>query len=191
MADLYRFYKKNEEAKEQYLEIRRLGYMTERDQLNFTEVLFRLQDYRGIIETLLPIINKYPLHADANFHLGISLMKLGDYDKASRFLQKVILAGRKRFEDYWWLGYCFDQLGDLENAEEVYRKALQLNPHAPDLKQNIVSIYIRKAKKLLDTDLEAAKEEVRKALEVSPANPQAAEFLDNLTKLQLLDHKTN
>lgn len=110
--------------------------MTTEDSLGLGEVLFRLEDYHGVIATMSPIVDKYLKHKNANWYLGRSYMKTGEYQKAAIYLEKVILAGSKRYEDYWHLGDCYHYIGQFEKAREHYSKALSLKPDSQELKEN-------------------------------------------------------
>lgn len=143
LAGLYKDFKKNEAAKKEYQEIKKMGYMTPKDSLSLGEVLFRLEDYHGVIETISPIIHKYPKHKNANWHLGRSYMKIGECQKAAIYLERVILSGSKRYEDYWHLGDCYHYIGQFEKARAQYSKALSLKPDSQRLKENIASIDSR------------------------------------------------
>lgn len=140
LAGLYKDYKKDREAKNEYLEIKQLGQMDDKDYLGLGEVLFRLEEYDGVVDTLVPVIDKFPKHKNANWCLGRSYMKKEEYQKAAIYLEKVILAGSTRYEDYWHLGYCYDRVGKLIKAKEHYSNALSLKPDAQELKQNIAAI---------------------------------------------------
>lgn len=140
LADLYRFYEKNEEAKQEYMKLKHLGSMSDSDRLGLGEVLFRLEDYHGVIENASPILDKYPKRKNANWYLGRSYMKIGEYQKAAIYMENVILAGSKRYEDYWHLGDCYHYTGQFKKAREQYSKALSLNPGSQELKENIASI---------------------------------------------------
>lgn len=183
LADLYRFYEKNEEAKQEYMELKHLGSMTDSDILGLGEVLFRLQDYQGVIETLSPIINKYPRHKNANWYLGRSYMERGDYQKAATYFEKVILYRSKRYKDYWYLGYCYDAVGKLEDAKEAYLKALSIKPDSIEVKYNLV-LVIKKIGQVLYPNLDEAEAKFRKALELNPNNTEAIKRLKNIKEVR-------
>jgi len=186
LADLYRFYGKNEEAKQEYMELKHLSYMKDSDILGLSEVLFRLEDYQGVIETLALIIDKYSRHKNANWYLGISYMKKEDYQKAVVYLEKVISVGKKRYEDYWHLGFCYDRLGQFEKAHGAYYKALAMKD-SKELRQNIASVHIRIAQSFLDADLNSAERELKKALDVYPGNAEAIRVLEGIQGIKGID----
>lgn len=187
LANLYKDYKKYEDSRKGFLEIKRLGYLDEDDILVLAEVLCRLQDYHAVIDILSPIIDKYPQKINANWCLGISYMKRNDFQKAVFYLQKIIDAGIKRFEDYWHLGYCYSQIGKLEEAKDAYSQALYLKPDSHELKQNIASIYLRKGYTFLDSDLAMAEKEFEKARGINPDDRKIMGILESVRKIEEKD----
>ncbi len=177
LANLYKDYLKNEEAKSEFLEIQRLGYLTDRDRLTFGEVLYRLQEHEGVIETLSPIIDSYPNDKHANWYLGISYLELGNFGRASQYLERAISSGIRRPDDYWRLGICYDRIGELGKAAEAYQEALLGRPDSEDLKKNLTAVYVRLAKSLVETNPVQAERELRKAIELSPTDPEAVGLL--------------
>jgi protein O-GlcNAc transferase len=180
LAQLYKDYKKNEEAKREYEEIKLLGHMTDEDWLNLGEVLFRLEDYQGVIETLAPIIDKYPRHKNANYCLGISYMKKEDFQNAVVYIEKLLVAGNRRYEDYWHLGFCYSHIGKLEEANEAYYKAFVMKPDSKELRHNIAANHVSIGRSFLDTDVVRAEREFKRALEINPGDSEAARMLVNI-----------
>jgi tetratricopeptide (TPR) repeat protein len=140
LAELYKDYKKFDQAKKEYLEIRKMGKMTPKDALALGEVYFGLEDYKAVIDTISSIIEKYPNHKNANWHLGRSYMKLEEYQKAVLYMERVIESGSNRYEDYWHLGDCYHNIGQFIKAKEAYSHALLLKPESKELKINIDAI---------------------------------------------------
>lgn len=184
LADLYRFYQKNEEAKKEYQEIQCLGLTKDSDLLGLSEILYRLKDYQGVIETLAPIIDKYPKHKNANWYLGVSYMEKEDYQNAIVYLERLITIGRGRYMDYWHLGYCYSHTDNIEKAEEAYKKALSMKPDSKELKKNLTSIYIRKGQSLLNSNLKESEMYFKKALALDPDNPDAIEMLNEIKRMR-------
>lgn len=184
LAELYRYYQKNEEAKREYLELRKLGYTTDKDLLRLGQVLFRLQDFQGVVEVLGPVIDKYARDGNANWYLGTSYLTLNEHQKAVMYLENAINAGIMRYEDYGNVGYCYDRLGQLDKAIEAYSRALELKPDSWSVRRNTALAYVKRAQSLLLEDLEAAEGEIRKALDVDPVNADAIELSDRLKQLR-------
>lgn len=215
LAGLYKDYQRHEEARNEYLEIKRLGYMGHQDLLGYAEVLFRLKDVDGVIETLAPTTDKYPQDRDANWYLGVCYIEKEDFEKAAHYLEKAVQTRRRHrvdywrpqfwvayllervkrsidvyrkggYEDYWRLGCCYDRLGQLNKAIEAYSAALVLKPDSGDVRRNMALAYIKSGQSFIPSDLEAAEREVRKALDVDPDNAEAVTLLEKLDRLKKL-----
>lgn len=187
LAGLYKDYKKNEEAKNEYLELTNLGYMSDKDWLNFGEVLCRLEDNEGVIKSLKLIIDKYPKNINANWCLGISYMNKEKYQNAVIYLERAVLAGNNRYEDFWRLGTCYLKIGNLEKAEKEYSKALSLKSDSDELKQNLASIHLKKGQNLLDSNFDKAENEFRKALDLNPNGEEVLRILRNIEEIRKKD----
>lgn len=184
LAELYRYYQKNEEAKREYLELRKLGYMTDKDRLRFGQVLFRLQDFQGVTEVMAPVIDKSPRDKNTNWYLGISYLKQNELEKAVMYLERAINAGIRRYEDYGNLGYCYDRLGEFDKATEAYSAALALRPDSREVRRNMALVYLKTAQPSVPGNLEAAERAVQKALDVDPGNAEALTLLEKLDQLK-------
>lgn len=184
LAQLYKDYKKDEESMKEYEELKLLGYMEDDDWLNLGEILFRLENYQSVIETLAHIIDKYSKNKNANWFLGISYEKKGDYQKAVVYLKRIIAAGSRLYEGYWHLGICYSHLRNIEGAIDAYRKALAINSDSIELKKNLASVYIRRGQSLLDKDIKLAEQEFKKSLDIDPGNSEAIRILDDIPQLK-------
>ena len=189
LASLYRDYGKNEEAKKEYLELKRLEYMKDKDILGLGEILYRLEDYQGAVDTLTPVIDKYPEKINFNRYMGHSCIKTGDLEKAIDYMNKVIEQSGKDYKDYWNLGYCYFQIGKLEEAKDAYLKALSRNPNSKEIKNNVGAVYVKIGQSLIDIDLEKAKEQFNKALDADPDNSDALRILKNIGEIREKDLK--
>jgi len=180
LANLYKDHLKNEEAKREFTEIRRLGQLTDQDRLNLGEVLYRLKDYQEAIEALTPVIERYRNEKHANWYLGISYFEIGNFGRARVYLERAVARGVQRRDDYWRLGVCYDRLGELQKATDAYVEALKDRSDSEDLKQNLASVYVRIGKSLMERNPEQAKRELRKALELRPGDQDAVQLLSIL-----------
>ena len=59
LADLYRMYDKNEEARREYQRLWELWPLYDVDKLKFAEVLFKLKDFNRVIEICEPLISSF------------------------------------------------------------------------------------------------------------------------------------
>ncbi|CAI8240595.1 MAG: Uncharacterised protein [Cryomorphaceae bacterium] len=55
-------------------------------------------------------------------------MELGLYDIASNNFADAIYSNSEFFEAYYSRGNCFETLGNIEQAEIDYKRAIEINP---------------------------------------------------------------
>lgn len=80
------------------------------------------------IQTYTTINEIDPKFRDAYFNIGyIHLVNLKTYSAAIPFFDKAIAADSMYFQAFYNRGYCRELLGDINNAREDYRKALDAN----------------------------------------------------------------
>ena len=177
LANLYKDHVKNEAAKQEFDEIRRLGQMTDQDRVSLGEVLYRLAEYQAAIEVLAPVIERYPNEKYPNWYLGISYFEVGNFGRATIYLERAIAGGVRRPDDYWRLGVSYDRLGELQKAADAYAEALKGRANSEDLKQNLASVYVRIGKSLVERNPEQARRELQMALELCPGDQDALRLL--------------
>jgi tetratricopeptide (TPR) repeat protein len=143
LADVYRFHGKTQEARREYEELFVLGSISNRDKLRFAEVLFKLGDFRRVIEISEPIIAAYPRHINANWYLAMSFMETRNYAQAAKYFKNSISAGNRRYKDYWRLGFCLARAVRFMEACEAYKAGLALKPDCAELRENIRCVQSR------------------------------------------------
>jgi len=191
LADLYKEYRKPEEAKREYQALQQRGYLKEKDCLNMAEVLYSLGSYEDVKRILAPIIDRYVNHKNANWALAISYMKTEEFDKAVVYLERLIAAGSRRYEDYRNIGFCYRRLGGFEKAKEAYSNALSIKPDSKEIRENLALVYIGIGKNLLDkdigkSDLAGAEAAFMKALDINPGDPLVIKSIENIQELKNL-----
>ena len=65
-----------------------------------------------------------PAYMFAYREKGIALYDLGKYDEAVKVLTKAVTLQNSFDEGYYWLGKCFEKLGNKERAVDSYQHAL-------------------------------------------------------------------
>jgi tetratricopeptide (TPR) repeat protein len=186
LARLYKDYNKNKEAAEEYQKLIRLDYMTDSNWIDMAEVLYGLEKYREAIGIFTRIEKKRPNDPNVNLYLGMSLSRIGEYQKASTYLEKAIRLGSNVYQAFWHLGICYYYTGQFENALDAYSKALSIKPDSNELKQCIVLAHIKIGQSLLDKNLVQAEAEFRKALKVIPEHPEMIKKLENVQEIKRL-----
>lgn len=183
LANLYKDYSKNQDAKREFLELERLGCMTDNDRLDYGQVLYRLEDFTGVVQVVVPVIDRFPRVKNANWYLGASYEKEGQFEKAAEYIQKAIHAGLGSYETYWHLGYCYHRLGRFELAVEAYERAYRIRSDSVELRKAIALACVEMGRSLLAKDTKQATHQFKKALRFDPADQEARRALTGLGSL--------
>lgn len=139
----------------------------------------------------------------ANINLGVEYMRVGSYEKALDRLERARKMDPGYYETYNMLGMLYQQLGELNDADSSFRKALSLNNSDPSTQNNYgqllfamkqydkaIELFMRAASNpLYETpeiafynagrcaqakkDLASAEQYYRRALELRPTLPEA------------------
>ena len=74
---------------------------------------------------------------------AICLYDLGKYGAALELLQKAVTVQNTFDEAYYWMGRCFEKLGDKKNAIAAYQQALQLDNDYIEAKDALAHLGIK------------------------------------------------
>lgn len=101
--------------------------------------------------------------------LGIAWMGLGDYNKAAAAFETAlseagIVPGDTEYDINYYLGSCYDKLGDYEAALKVYDAIVTLRPKDAD------AIELRGAVKMQMGDTDGMQEDFSKSIALEPFN---------------------
>lgn len=81
------------------------------------------------MENYTKIMRIEPSMREAPYNIGyIHLVHLKLYNEAKKYFEKAIKIDPRYYEAYYNYGYCFELLGDIQNAEKIYKKALEIKP---------------------------------------------------------------
>lgn len=90
---------------------------------------------------------KYPTPENAYFNLsGIEIAK-GNWKEALAYIELAIEKRRSFAIAYNRKGFILRELGDLDGAEESFKKALNISPEDPEFNYNLAEILFKKGKK--------------------------------------------
>ncbi len=118
---------------------------------------------------------KYPTPENAYFNLsGIEIAKR-NWKEALAYVELAIEKRRSFATAYNRKGFILKELGDIDGAEEYFRKALNLSPEDPEFNYNLAEILVRKGKK------DEAKEILLKVLPKA-SGKEIQEKIENLLK---------
>jgi pentatricopeptide repeat protein len=125
-------------------------------------------DYRGAIEAGKKAVAKYPNNPKAHYWLGVSYIKIGEFELALVHMKKAasLISNKKDLmKIYNQIGMIYDTMGYLLNALLYYSKSLSLARELGDrsmqasVLNNIAEIYLENEE--LDKVLEYCKESLR------------------------------
>ena len=74
---------------------------------------------------------------------GLINVNLGIYDEAKKDFEKVVKSNPEDATAMFYLASCYDNLGDIINAEKYYSKVLVLRENYIDVYKNLCIIYMR------------------------------------------------
>ncbi len=115
-----------------------------------------------------------PLTPEEHLNLGVSYEKKGEYDAA---LKEYAIASRHLPAAFLYAGNVYFARGEMDHAEEHYRKALDKDPRNADACNNLAWVYYTRGK-----DLQEAERLASRALELNPG--KAALYQDTLQKIR-------
>ena len=87
------------------------------------------------------ILIKQPKNFKALHLLGVIYFKLGNYDLATKHIEKALNIDSTIPEAYINLGAVFRAKGQIDDAITCYQKALRFNPNIPDLHNNLGNAF--------------------------------------------------
>jgi Flp pilus assembly protein TadD len=142
--------------------------------LQKAEDLYKRTDYEGS----LALVDKHNEDAAANFLRGRDYFMLGDFKKASDYLQKAT-AGDPRNSEYMdWLGRAFGKRAETGNplmapsyaskARQAFEKSVALNPKNGEALSDLFDYYIE-APGFLGGGFDKASQVARQIAAVDPA----------------------
>ena len=68
-----------------------------------------------------------PFHSSGHYNLGFIHMELGLYDIAANNFSDAIYSDSQFYEAYYSRGHCFENLGNIAQAESDYKRAIEIN----------------------------------------------------------------
>ena len=80
------------------------------------------------LESYTKTIQLNPRNADAYYSIGFMHIQLKQFSQAKGYFTKAINNQEQNYRAYYGRGYCFEMLGDVLNARNDYRSAIEANP---------------------------------------------------------------
>ncbi len=113
-------------------------------------------------EAWAQVVEIEPSFAEAQYNLGVALVKMGQYEKALSHFGAAVDLNPYFIRGYYAMGNALLHLNRNEEAIKQYTRALELNPDDPSVHHNLGVAYSRSG------DDKKAVEEYQKALEIEP-----------------------
>ncbi len=126
--------------------------------------LWKKYDYNSSSSTMS--IQKQNNNSKSKLDSAAELVKNGDYSKALKIYEGLLNKNVRSSHIHTAIGYCFEKMGNIENAIAFYTKAIGLTPVDPNAYNNLAYLTADRAAtpdevfpsiKLIDTALKYAK----------------------------------
>lgn len=155
LAELY-LAKQPEKALEQYSLASRLEPANAAYQLGVGAALVKLRRFQEAVPALRQVVSANPkqeLVYFAHTNLATALFELDDFANAAREFVWILNQQREQKRaaiTLYFLGICFDKLGDLEQAQKVYEQFLALASPENQLEIDKVKLRLPSLKRQLE-----------------------------------------
>ena len=96
----------------------------------YNKALFyqHIKDYNKAIEGYNQLFKYDPFNMNGHYNLGFIHMELEVYDVAANNFSDAIYSYSNFHEAYYSRGICFENLGNIAQAEVDYKRALEIKP---------------------------------------------------------------
>lgn len=142
-------------------------------------------EFRQAVDHFYAVVSHNPQHIEGHVELGALLCRYQRYPDAIKHLLQAIENGADSYRPYAYLGYAYEQLGDLSLSERYYLQAVQRESRLVDVRLHLADILEAQGKRheaadmfqeVLDLDREIEHEAIiraRSALLREPDTPDA------------------
>lgn len=171
LANLYRESDKFKEAKEEYQEAISLDKKNAKYYFYLAMLIHdEYEDYEEVEKLCLKAISLDRKNADYLFFLGrLYAEDILNYKKAEEFYKKAISKAdesKEKEADYWfYLGELYIDMDLVKKAEDVYKKAIKLNPNDSAYYFSLANLY-----QFNYESLNEAEDAYKKAIELDKQN---------------------
>ncbi|HCU59219.1 MAG TPA: hypothetical protein DIC64_04475 [Alphaproteobacteria bacterium] len=135
MADIYEQTHRYQKATDEYLKIKPSSPVYYVAQLKAATTYMTQDKNKEAFETLSNLLKMYPKSEHITFRLGELSRVMKKYDKAIEFYQKALdelaMADKERWTIYYALGISYERQNKWQEAEDAFKKALELSNRHP------------------------------------------------------------
>lgn len=105
------------------------------------EALIKTKDYRGAVEALHRSLEIRP-DPETSYALASCFLRLKEKEKAAAIFRQMIAVAGERSDLYLLFGFAYRDAGMADDAGQQYRRALALNPRAPNAHYHLGLSYL-------------------------------------------------
>jgi hypothetical protein len=106
----------------------------------YSQVLFRLSDFGGVKEVLLPFAGGEEPRAEVLALLGQACHALGEFQEAVTHYTSYLSRYGTNIDILNYLGTCYFQLGNRDEALRAWTRSLELSPNQEKIKSLVESL---------------------------------------------------
>lgn len=132
--------------------------------LDCAELCQQVGMHQKAVDIYLDAYNNFGPDADLNVLIAENLLKVGQYDKAKKYLLEAIYFDSYNDEAYFQLGQCYLAKRNWVAAEHAFDKAISIEDQREDYYCGIAEAYIQLNR------IEDAEENLQTAIELGPDN---------------------
>ena len=110
---------------------------------NYVECLENTGQYKEALESVNTLLSFDEKSVDLIKKKGTLLRKLNFCEEAIETLTQLLHRGKIDVETYYNLAYSYVQLGDYDNAKEMFKKCIILEPNNPYAHKDLGVLYLK------------------------------------------------
>ena len=135
----------------------------------FAQALFSANHPHVLLAFLKSVKSKFSALPEFQFALGVAYDENALHTDAAATLESLLRSNPRRQDQiYFWLGNAYLELGKQEDAENAYRKAIEINPKEPLYYENFATLLRQEGPEKLD----AVIVELKRAHQYIPDDPR-------------------
>jgi tetratricopeptide (TPR) repeat protein len=147
----------------------RLQPQSEEFAMAFSESLLLWNRPTTLLVFLKGIEPTFGNSAEYKYKLALAYYGVQEFSNAIATLEDLLKTNPRRQDQiYYILGNSYFTMGDFEQSEASYRKAIELNPKEPDYYENLASLLRKQGPARLDEAIL----QLRRASQFDPSNPR-------------------
>ncbi len=112
-------------------------------RLCYIETLENTQNYQEALENTRMLLSVDEKNVFLQKKKGTYLRKLGLYEESIATFNTLINRGKIDVEVYYNLAFCYTEQGDFDNAKEMFKKCIILEPNNPYAHKDLGVLYLK------------------------------------------------